>query len=219
MIHTTRVPLPAALALTILLGASPMRLHAADEATAVAGVGYRTLLPGRWTVTTEGGIHHYRSATGREGVTVAVYELNPKFSRPSRRAKVIGDMVGLGRALAQKVSGGDAVLSEVTQQRSRGQIQASYKGEEPAAQRRFVELLVSSGCCIRAVYYEAIGLSQQAFESRARGILGAFEPTAPAVAWLDDLTGDGSGVRLVTDPAPPVVRVVTLPQVPALLPR
>jgi hypothetical protein len=132
-------------------------------------------LPGKWSrlPPTEGGTRWtYRS--DREQLTVSLMSSTHSMSR-DQRMETLARVHVLRRKAEAEVSG--VVLTETTFAESGGVFAARFAGFESATQRRFNCLLLCSQSAVTTFYYEALGMTEQESDARARPVFNSIRVT------------------------------------------
>lgn len=162
---------------------SPMA-KAAGVTSSFEGPGYELSLPGSWTVSAvkdRDGISQYRNSARAEELTVSVYALR---MGQFRHAAAIQQSFDARRALELGWGQGQTTLSAITRQRRGEQQWIYYSGEDRRAQRRFLNLMVSSGACVQNFYFEAIGLPEADFARSVHDVFAAIDvPQLPELPY------------------------------------
>jgi hypothetical protein len=133
-------------------------------------------LPGAWVAepSSDPTRWSYHTNEGHESLTVSL--IGGSTTRLSRdeQSRTIERMVEISRRVQTKVPGITAItMTDATYGESEGVLAARYGGIEPARQRRFHCLLLSSPVAVTSFYYEAVGLTDADSEARARTIMNS----------------------------------------------
>lgn len=178
MIHLLNKAIASALTCASLLLLTGMAApSAAGEISAFDGPASHITLPGKWSATVAPGVVVYRNTSAVETLTVETARQDP--FRLATRAETMAQSVTARRARERHLSKTALELTAVTRERAGAVLRMRYAGTDLATRRRFVNLMVSSPDHMRNFYYEAVGLSQQAFDARAAEIFGGVELGQP----------------------------------------
>jgi hypothetical protein len=164
-------PMPIA-ALALLLPFAP-DARAFAPAELCGGPVSRVVVPAAWSTTLNDGSVTYRSESGREAVTSAVYAYPAPVLADDGRRALLSRMVQVHRDVERGAGGDRVTLSAVRVLRARGQLQACLSGFDPDRGRRFVSISIATDKMLQHLYYEAVGLPQRDFARRTLQVLGA----------------------------------------------
>ena len=146
---------------------------AAQEQTAVNENSFSLLLPGRWKGAYDSASKswQYRSADGRETVTVGV--LDRTAGADARAIKTDFDAFLKARRKSELALGGPKLRLTKPEIEKRGAaVLARYSGYDPRDKRRTRTRIVVNEVAAGSFYYEARGFAQEAFDARAKLVLG-----------------------------------------------
>ncbi len=148
---------------------SPPRYTAVDERI------FRLTLPGDWScqLSSDGTRWTYRSDIGFDQLTVSPLS-SARHLSADEQLETLKRVTELRRRAETEASGVSGVtLTETIFTESGGVQAARFAGIESGTQRRFSCLLLCNPLGVTVFYYEAIGLSQQESDVRARVIFNS----------------------------------------------
>ncbi len=157
----------------MLLMLLALRTQAADALRQIDGESYRISLPQSWSASVRDDIHTYRSPDHTKSLTVGIYEMEP--ADEAQRLQLLHKSADLRRAKERELSGGRVNLSDVAVERQGEVLVLRYSGEEPATDRRFVNLTVATPRWLQNFYYEALGDDAGEFRRTSQVVLGRLE--------------------------------------------
>jgi len=143
--------------------------------TAIAERGFRLTLPGRWTrqPETEATRWTYLSNTEGDQLTVSLFSFAHRLSA-DEQLEALKRFTEIRRRAETETPGVSGItLTETTFAESGGVHAARFGGIEPGTQRRFHCLLLCSASAVTVFYHEAIGLSEQESDARAKAIFNS----------------------------------------------
>jgi hypothetical protein len=147
-------------------------VNPASDTRANEGV-FSVTLPGHWTrlPPSDGARWTYRSE--REQLTVSLMSSTHRMSDDEQISTIERVTELRRRAETETLGIAGVTMTETTFAESGGVHAARFGGVESASQRRFHCLLLCSSCSVTVFYYEAIGMTQQEADSRARPIFNS----------------------------------------------
>src|SRR5262249_39598447 len=127
---------------------------------------------GEWSrrATADGAGLVLRSSTGREQVTISVMSSSKRMDS-AVQSSTLNRLLEHRRQAESRGADTAVTMTESALSETAGTHTARFSGFEPAAQRRFSCLLACGSSVAITFYYEAVGLSEQEADSRARLIL------------------------------------------------
>lgn len=135
---------------------------------------FRLTLPGQWNKKPSSDPTrwvYYRD--NREQLTVSVFGLK-SGTGADERSKMLKRLVEIRKNAESATPGSTAVTTtDTTFGESGGILAARYSGAEPAANRRFVCLILGSTSAFTVFYYEGVGLGQSETDARAKTIMNS----------------------------------------------
>ncbi len=149
------------------------------EITRISETSFRLTLPGTWTSGPSNDPTRRDYHTASEGLTVSIF--GSLFGAPDAmnhddRVAMFTRWVNKRRAVETKVTGGDMITTtEPLFGESGGVLAARYAGLDYAHQRRFHCLLLASSSAFEIFYYEAVDMTEQAAEERAKTIFNSVD--------------------------------------------
>jgi hypothetical protein len=157
----------------------PTAKNAEPQSTRINEASFRLTLPGTWTSAQSTDPNRRDYHTDSEWLTVSV--MGSLFGAPgamSRDDKVarFRYWVSRRRAVETKVSEGAKItLTEPLFGESDGVFAARYAGVDTGRQRRFHCVLLASSSAFEVFYYEALNMTEQAAEERAKAIFNSVD--------------------------------------------
>jgi len=145
------------------------------EDTPVRENAFRLTLPGKWSpeASSDPTRWTYHSENGHEQLTVSLFAWAKRLS-PEEQRQTLERMTEIHRNVQIKMPGMDAItMTDTTFGESGGTIAARYGGVDPAHQRRFWSLLLSSPVAVTVFYYEAVGMSETEADMKAKAIMNS----------------------------------------------
>jgi len=145
----------------------------AQDQTVITEDLFSLSLPGKWRGTYDRASDswQYRSADGRESVTVGILRrtAGPDLSSIKEDFRAYLQ----ARRKSELDLGGPKVrLSEPEVQERGAAVLARYSGFEPRDNRRTLTRIIVNELAAGSFYYEALGFTQEAFDTRAKVVLG-----------------------------------------------
>ena len=145
----------------------------AQEHTVVNENAFSLALPGKWkgAYDSKSKSWQYRSADGRESVTVGV--LDRTAGADASAIKTDFDAYLQARRKSELALGGPKVrLTEPEIQQRGAAVLARYTGFDPRDNRRTLTRIVVNEVAAGSFYYEARGFTKEKFDARAKQVLG-----------------------------------------------
>jgi hypothetical protein len=143
--------------------------------TAIHERAFRLTLPGQWSrqPSSEATRWSYQSDTGRDHLTVSLLSSTKHMSADEQleTLKRVTELRRHAEVVAPGVYG--ITMTDTTFAESAGVHAARFGGVESGSQRRFFCLLLCSPSTVMVFYYEAIGLTEEESNARARAILNS----------------------------------------------
>jgi hypothetical protein len=164
----------AAIALSVV-GVTSMFWKSKQTDTAIDERAFRLTLPGQWSrqPSSDATRWSYRSDTGRDQLTVSLLSSTKRMSTDEQFA-TLKRLTELRRRAETDTPGVSGItMTDTTFAESAGVHAARFGGVESGSQRRFSCLLLCSPSAVTVFYYEAIGLTEQESDARARAILNS----------------------------------------------
>jgi len=149
------------------------------ENTRISETSFRLTLPGKWTSEPSNDPTRRDYHTPSEGLTVSIF--GSLFGAPGamthdERVATFTHWVNQRRDVETKVAeGGTIRITEPRFGESGGVLAARYAGIDEARQRRFHCLLLASSSAFEIFYYEAVEMTEQAAEQRAKAIFNSID--------------------------------------------
>ena len=155
----------------------PRAKNAESQVTRINDASFRLTLPGTWTSTQSTDPARRDYHTDSEWLTVSI--MGSLFGAPgamSHDDKVarFRHWVDRRRAVETKVPGGAKItLTEPLFGELDGVLAARYAGVDSGRQRRFHCMMLASASAFEIFYYEAVDMTEQAAEDRAKTIFNS----------------------------------------------
>jgi hypothetical protein len=142
------------------------------DATHIEEDAFELSLPGQWNggYDARSRVWIYLTPSGEEGVTVSVL-LRPAGAAASTLESDFDRYLEMRRRQEQQLSDEPIAFTEPKVSRERNRITAVFDGLGKTSQRRTRTLLVVNEVAAGSFYFEAFGLSEQAFTARAGVVL------------------------------------------------
>jgi len=174
-VSKTRTFLVVVILALAAVGVVSMFWKSKTKDTAIDERVFRLTLPGQWTrqPSSDATRWTYRSDTGRDQVTVSLLSFTHRMSADEQLAtlKRVTELRRRAETDTPGVSG--VTMTDTTFAESGGVHAARYGGIESGSHRRFSCLLLCSPSAVTIFYYEAIGLTDQESDARARAIFNS----------------------------------------------
>jgi hypothetical protein len=145
----------------------------ADDQTIINESLFRLSLPGKWqgAYDSQSDSWQYRSADGREAVTVGILRRTTGPSVDSIKADF--DAYLQARRKSERDLGGPKLrLGDPEVQERGAAVLARYTGVDPRNNRRTLTRVIVNEVAAGSFYYEATGFTASAFDARAKIVLG-----------------------------------------------
>jgi hypothetical protein len=146
---------------------------AAQDQTVVNEDRFSLSLPGKWKGAYDlaSDSWQYRSADGREAVTVGILRRTAGPDLSSIKAD-FRTYLQERRKSELKLGGPNVRLSEPEVQERGAAVLGRYSGFDPRDNRRTLTRIIVNELAAGSFYYEALGFTQEAFDARAKLVLG-----------------------------------------------
>ena len=168
---TTSMPTPLFTKLAVAIGLLFLT-GCVGKTTDISEEGFHLILPGQWSGGYDGtsGTWVYLTPSGEEGVAIGVLP-QPPGTYSTNPVQNLDAYLRLRRRQEQELTDETMVLTDPVVRKTRAETIATYDGVGAMSRRRTRTMIIVNEITAVGVRYEAFGMSEKGFASRAQAVL------------------------------------------------